>query len=51
MLRIPRHKVFVSYHHQNDQEYRDGFERLFVDRYDIVDSRSVRLRDIPGNLV
>ena len=23
------HKVFVSYHHANDQGYRDAFERMF----------------------
>lgn len=23
------HKVFVSYHHANDQTYRDAFERMF----------------------
>ena len=43
MLRVPRHKVFVSYHHQNDQGYRDRFERMFADVYDIMDSRSVRI--------
>ena len=26
-----RHKVFVSYHHTNDQKYRDNFESLFSD--------------------
>lgn len=29
-----RHKVFVSYHHANDQEYRDLFEGLFDDIHD-----------------
>ncbi len=24
-----RHKVFVSYHHANDQNHRDKFENLF----------------------
>ena len=50
MVRIPRHKVFVSYHHENDQEYRDRFEKLFADVYDIMDSRSVRMGDIPKGL-
>ena len=50
MQQIRRHKVFVSYHHENDQPYRDRFERLFADVYDIMDSRSVRLGDIPKGL-
>lgn len=46
----PRHKVFVSYHHANDQIYRDRFERLFVDRHDIMVSKSVQIGDIdPGH--
>lgn len=28
-----RHKVFVSYHHANDQYYRDEFEQLFTNIY------------------
>ena len=47
MTRIHRHKVFVSYHHGNDQRHRNRFERLFSDVYDIMDSRSVRIEDIP----
>lgn len=50
MLRTPRHKVFVSYHHNKDQGYRNRFERLFDDVYDIMDSRSVKLDDIPKGL-
>ena len=46
----PRHKVFVCYHHGEDQERRDRFEKLFADRYDIMDSRSVRVGDIPNGL-
>ena len=45
-----RHKVFVSYHHENDQAYRDRFETLFSDIYDIMESRSVQDRDIDPNL-
>nr|VFK36759.1 MAG: MTH538 TIR-like domain (DUF1863) [Candidatus Kentron sp. SD]VFK40347.1 MAG: MTH538 TIR-like domain (DUF1863) [Candidatus Kentron sp. SD] len=41
-----RHKVFVSYHHANDQGYRDRFERLFDEHYDIMDSRSVQEGDM-----
>ena len=50
MQRIPRHKVFVSYHHENDEGYRNRFERMFVDVYNIMDSRSVNLGDIPKGL-
>ena len=50
MQQIRRHKVFVSYHHENDQPYRDRFERLFADVYNIMDSRSVRIGDIPKGL-
>ena len=50
MSLIHRHKVFVSYHHGNDQGYRNRFERLFSDVYDIMDSRSVRIGSIPDGL-
>lgn len=45
-----RHKVFVSYHHDNDQNYRNQFENLFTNVYDIMDSRSVQLGDIEEGL-
>jgi len=45
-----RHKVFVSYHHDNDQEYREQFERLFADTYDIIVSKSVQIGEIDPNL-
>ena len=35
MIQIPRHKVFVSYHHSNDQHYKDRFVKMMG--YDIVD--------------
>ncbi|MCW8932062.1 MAG: TIR domain-containing protein [Gammaproteobacteria bacterium] len=47
---INRHKVFVSYHHANDQNYRDYFERMFSDTYDIMVSESVQIGDINSNL-
>ena len=50
MQRIQRHKVFVSYHHEEDQRRRDQFEKLFSDEYDIMDSRSVNIGDIPKGL-
>ncbi len=45
-----RHKVFVSYHHDNDQKYRDLFEGLFSDIHDIIVSKSVQIGDIDPNL-
>lgn len=41
-----RHNVFVSYHHKNDQYYREEFERLFNNMYDIMVSKSVEIGDI-----
>ena len=41
-----RHKVFVSYHHGNDEYYKNLFEKLFSDTYDIMDSKSVQIGDI-----
>ena len=46
----PRHKVFVSYHHANDQNYRDFFERLFTDVHDIMISKSVQIGEIDPDL-
>lgn len=44
-----RHKVFVSYHHANDQYYRNRFEDIFSNIYDVMVSRSVQIGDIdPG---
>jgi len=34
-------KVFVSYHHDNDQAYYDRFAKLFSDGYDIITDNSV----------
>ncbi len=45
-----RHKVFVSYHHANDQVYREKFERLFADVHDLIVSKSVQIGDIDPNL-
>ena len=46
MLEIPRHKVFISYHH-DDQNYKDMFVRLLTN--DVVD-KSVHDGDIDDNL-
>ena len=41
-----RHRVFVSYYHTEDQDYRDLFEGLFSDIHDIMVSESVEIGDI-----
>ena len=41
-----RHKVFVSYYHTEDQDYRNLFEGLFSDIHDIMVSESVEIGDI-----
>ena len=41
-----RHKIFVSYHHNLDQGYRNQFERMCGDR---IVSRSVDIGDIDQN--
>lgn len=46
----PRHKVFVSYHHANEQYYRETFETLFSGIYDIMVSKSVQIGEINPNL-
>ncbi|MCL4340616.1 MAG: TIR domain-containing protein [Candidatus Thermoplasmatota archaeon] len=44
-----RHKVFVSYYHDEDQQYKDKFRYLFEDLYDVTVSRSVEIGDIDPN--
>lgn len=44
-----RHKVFVSFHHANDQGYRDRFEKLFTHYHDIMVNKSVQIGDIDEN--
>ena len=41
-----RHRVFVSYYHTEDQDYRERFEGLFSDIHDIMVSESVEIGDI-----
>jgi hypothetical protein len=44
-FKIPRKpRVFVSYHHGNDQAYYDAFTRVFSDHYDIITDRSLERR-------
>lgn len=49
-MNTKRHKVFVSYHHANDQYYREEFEKLFVYNHDIMLTNSVQMGDINPNL-
>ena len=42
-----KHKVFVSYYHEDDEEYRNKFEELFGDIYV---SKSVEVGDIDPSL-
>jgi hypothetical protein len=49
-MNTSKHKVFVSYHHANDQYYRDEFEKLFDQIYDIMVSKSVQIGEIDPNL-
>lgn len=41
-----RHKVFVSYHHDNDQYYRNKFEEICTQFTNIMLSKSVQIGDI-----
>jgi MTH538 TIR-like domain (DUF1863) len=50
MANIERHKVFVSYHHDNDQDDMDKFEDRFARQFDIMVSKSVQDGDIGPNL-
>ncbi|MGA3116890.1 MAG: TIR domain-containing protein [Syntrophobacteraceae bacterium] len=44
-LQIPtKRKIFVSYHHGNDQWYYDKFSRFFSDVYDIIRDNSLDRR-------
>lgn len=45
-----RHRVFVSYYHDEDQDYREQFEGWFSDIYDIYVSESVGMGEINENL-
>ena len=49
-LNASKYKVFVSYHHANNQWDREQFESLFSDYYDIMISESVQIGDIDSNL-
>ncbi len=44
-----RHNVFISYHHENDETYKNEFERLFHNAYDILETKAVSDGDIDPN--
>lgn len=41
-----KHNVFISYHHANDENYKNEFERLFSGVYDILETKAVSDGDI-----
>ena len=41
LMHAKRRKVFVSYHHGNDQFYYDEFTRLFHDQYEAIRDNSL----------
>jgi hypothetical protein len=43
------HNVFISYHHANDEDYKDEFERTFHNYYDILETKAVSDGDINPN--
>lgn len=45
-----RHNVFVSYHHANDEYYKNRFEALFHHYEKTIITKSVQLGDIESNL-
>lgn len=45
-----RHKVFVSYHHANDENYKNIFELRFGNKFNSLISGSVQIGDIDPNL-
>jgi len=44
-----RHKVFISFHHANDEDYKQKFESLFHEHAEILISGSVQDDDINPN--
>lgn len=45
-----RHRVFVSYHHRLDEEYKTLFERRFGDVFEVILPGSVSVGDIDPSL-
>jgi len=49
MKSIPRHKVFISYHHKNDQKYKNQLQR-FGEQNNVFVDRSIKMGKIPDHL-
>lgn len=49
-MQTPKHRVFISYHHANDEDYKISFEEYFADQTKQIISRSVSIGDIDSNL-
>jgi len=47
---VTKHKVFISYHHGNDQAYKDRFVKLFDDYHDVFIDGSVSDGDISDDI-
>jgi hypothetical protein len=45
-----KHKVFVSYHHGEDQAYYDAFSKAFHDTYEVIYDKSLERRVDSDNL-
>ena len=45
-----KHKVFISYHHANDQYYKEELEKIYCEYMDYCISKSVKDGDIDDNL-
>ncbi|HQQ46851.1 MAG TPA: TIR domain-containing protein [Acidobacteriota bacterium] len=45
-----KHKTFISYHHENDEDYKTLFRKMFADYYEIFISMAVEEGDIDPNL-
>ncbi len=46
MLSIPKHKVFISYHHDNDEDWKNLFVEKFAESFDSFIDKSVWDGDI-----
>lgn len=44
-----RHKVFISFHHANDEYYRNQFEHICSKINDVIVNKSVQIGDIDPN--
>ncbi len=48
--KITKHKIFISYHHENDQHYKERFVKLFCGNNGICIDGSVDIGDIDEDL-